>query len=168
MAGEVADLRRPSSGHLYFTLQDGEGRLRAVMFRGYALYLTLPLRDGQEVLARGTLTLYARRGDLQLAVRFLEPLGEGSLRLRLERLRGTLRRRGALRCRAQAPPPPFPRRVGVVTSASGAALQDFLEIMRRRGPAVEIVVAPCRVQGEGAAAEIVAALGSWPAGARSS
>jgi exodeoxyribonuclease VII large subunit len=158
VVGEMSNLARPASGHLYFSLTDEDGRLKSVMFRGFARQLGFDPENGLQVLARGTITLYAPRGDLQLSVQFMEPLGDGSLRLRFEQLKARLSAEGLFDADRKRPLPAFPRRVGLATSASGAAVQDVLNVLGRRAPGVEVVIAPCRVQGEEAAGEVAAAV----------
>lgn len=156
--GEVGDLRTPASGHAYFTLGDGRGQIRAVCFRTVLRLLHLSLSNGARVLVRGRLTVYEARGDLQLVVEDAEPLGEGTRRLELEALRRRLAAEGLFGEERKRPLPELPRGVGVVTSATGAALQDILQVLGRRAPGVHVYLAPARVQGEGAAAEIRDAL----------
>jgi len=158
VVGEVSNLARPTSGHLYFSLTDEDGRLKAVMFRGFARHLGFQPDNGTQVLARGTVTLYVPRGDLQLSVQFMEPLGDGSLRMRFEQLKARLAAEGLFDRERKRPLPAFPRRVGLVTSPTGAAVQDVLKVLRRRAPGVEVLIAPCRVQGDEAAREIAAAV----------
>lgn len=156
--GEVTGLRVPSSGHAYFTLSDERAQLRAVCFRTVVRLLRLELADGARVLARGRLTLYEARGDVQLVVEDLEPLGEGLARLELEALKRRLAAEGLFAPQRKRPLPPLPRAVGVVTSPTGAALRDVLQVLRRRAPGVSVYLAPAAVQGQGAAAELRAAL----------
>lgn len=156
--GEVANLRIPSSGHAYFTLSDGRAHLRAVCFRAVFRLLRVAVAEGARVLARGRLTLYEARGDVQLVVEDLEPLGAGLARLELEALKRRLSAEGLFAEERKRPLPPLPRSVGVVTSPTGAALRDVLEVLRRRAPGVHVVVAPARVQGDGAAQELRRAL----------
>ncbi|MEW6487523.1 MAG: exodeoxyribonuclease VII large subunit [Thermodesulfobacteriota bacterium] len=156
--GEVTNLRVPSSGHAYFTLSDERAQLRAVCFRAVVRLLRLELEDGARVLARGRLTLYEARGDVQLVVEDLEPLGEGLARLELEALKRRLAAEGLFAPERKRPLPPLPRAVGVVTSPTGAALRDVLQVLRRRAPGVSVYLAPAAVQGEGAAAALRAAL----------
>ncbi len=158
VVGEISNLAQPASGHLYFSLADENGRLKSVMFRGFARQMGFEPDNGLQVLARGTITLYAPRGDLQLSVQFMEPLGDGSLRLRFEQLKARLAAEGLFDEERKRPLPAFPRRVGLVTSPTGAAVQDVLKVLRRRAPGLEVVIAPCRVQGAQAAAEIAAAI----------
>jgi len=158
VSGEISNLRRPASGHAYFTLKDGEAQLRAALFRGAARRLVFEPEDGLEVLACGDLTVYAARGDLQLVVRALEPRGEGALQVAFEQLRRRLEAEGLFDPAAKRPVPARPRRVGVVTSATGAALRDVLRVAAERHAATPLLLAPTRVQGEGAEHEIAAAL----------
>jgi len=159
IAGEVSDLRRPPSGHLYFTLKDADGSLRAALFRGDARRLGFDLEDGLEVLAYGDLGIYAPRGDLQLVARHVEPRGAGALRLAFEQLRRRLDAEGLFAPERKRRPPRVPRRIGVVASLESAALRDVLQVLGRRCPAIPVRIAPTRVQGAGAPEEIAAALG---------
>ncbi|HBZ68478.1 MAG TPA: exodeoxyribonuclease VII large subunit, partial [Deltaproteobacteria bacterium] len=158
VAGEVSNLRRASSGHFYFSLKDDAAQLRAVLFRADARRMPFELEDGLEVIAFGECSVYEARGDLQLRVRHLEPRGRGALQLAFEQLRVRLEREGLFEPSRKRPLPAFPRRVGLVTSASGAALRDVIEVSGRRFPATPLLLAPTRVQGEGAEHEIAAAL----------
>jgi exodeoxyribonuclease VII large subunit len=158
IAGEIADLRRPPSGHVYFTLKDAEGTLRSALFRGDARRLAFDAEEGLEVLAYGELTVYPPRGDLQLVVRHLEPRGAGALRLAFEQLRRRLEAEGLFAPERKRRPPRVPSRIGVVASLESAALRDVLQVLGRRCPAIPVRVAPARVQGAGAAEEIAAAL----------
>jgi exodeoxyribonuclease VII large subunit len=158
VAGEIGDLHRARSGHLYFVLKDDTARLRAALFRGDASRLPFEPEEGLEVIAFGSLSVYPARGDLQLIVRRLEPLGQGALQLAVEQLRARLEAEGLFDPARKRTPPAFPRRIGVVTSPVGAALRDVLQVSGHRFPGVPLVLAPTRVQGEGAEHEIVAAL----------
>jgi exodeoxyribonuclease VII large subunit len=158
VCGEISNLARPSSGHVYFSLKDAAAQLRAVLFRGLALRLRFELRDGLEVLARGRLSVYAPRGEYQLVVEELQPRGLGAQELALRQLREKLLLRGYFDPARKKPLPRWPRRIALVTSAAGAAVRDMLEILGRRWPLAEVWVCPVRVQGEGAAQEIAAAL----------
>ncbi len=160
IGGEVSDLRRPPSGHLYFTLKDADGTLRAAFFRGDARRLAFDLEDGLEVLAYGDLTVYAPRGDLQLIVRHVEPRGAGALRLAFEQLRRRLEAEGLFAAERKRRPPGVPSRIGVVASLESAALRDVLQVLGRRCPGIPVRIAPTRVQGASAADEIAAALGA--------
>ncbi len=158
VAGEVSNLARPSSGHVYLTLKDSGAQLRAVVFRGVALRLRFELHDGLDVIARGRLSVYQPRGDYQLVIEELQPKGLGALELALRQLREKLFRLGYFAPERKKPLPHYPARVALVTSPTGAAVRDMLEILGRRWPAAETWVCPVRVQGEGAAQEIAAAL----------
>ncbi len=156
--GEVASLFRSRLGHLYFDLKDDGAILRCVMFRGEQLELALDPQDGMLVRARGRLDLYAERGSLQLVVSRLTAVGEGALRVAFEKMRRELEAEGLFDPSHKRELPFLPRRVGLVTSARGAALHDFVRALRRRCPAVEVVLCDARVQGEGAWRELVRAL----------
>jgi exodeoxyribonuclease VII large subunit len=158
IAGEMSDISRPRSGHVYFTLKDAEAQIRGVMWRSTASRVRFDLGDGMEVLCRGSIDVYPPRGSYQLVVRHVEPRGEGALQKALRRLQQKLAAEGLFDTRRKRPLPPFPQRIAVVTSPTGAAIRDFLEVLRRRWPGVEVLVLPVRVQGEGAAAEIVAGI----------
>jgi exodeoxyribonuclease VII large subunit len=158
IAGEIADLRRPASGHVYFTLKDAGGTLRSALFRGDARRLAFDPEEGLEVLAYGELTVYPPRGDLQLVVRHLEPRGAGALRLAFEQLRRRLEDEGLFAPERKRRPPRVPSRIGVVASLGSAALRDVLQVLGRRCPAIPVRIAPARVQGAGAGEEIAAAL----------
>jgi exodeoxyribonuclease VII large subunit len=158
VAGEISNLRRPASGHAYFTLKDGDAQLRAALFRGAARRLAFDPEDGMAVLAHGDLTIYEPRGDLQLIVRALEPRGEGALRIAFEQLRGRLEAEGLFDPAIKRPIPPHPRRVGIVTSATGAALHDVLRVAAERHGGTPLLLSATRVQGAGAEREIAAAL----------
>jgi exodeoxyribonuclease VII large subunit len=158
VVGEISNLARPQSGHVYFTLKDERGQLRAALFRGAARRLAFEPEEGLEVLAYGEVTVYEARGDLQIIVRQLEPRGVGALQLAFEQLRRRLEVEGLFDPARKRPLPEVPTRIGVVTSASGAALRDVIEVTGRRLPDVPLLIAPTRVQGVGAADEIAAAL----------
>ena len=158
VAGEVSNLARPSSGHVYLTLKDSGAQLRAVVFRGVAMRLRFELHDGLDVIARGRLSVYQPRGEYQLVVEELQPKGLGALELALRQLREKLFRLGYFAPERKKPLPRYPARVALVTSPTGAAVRDMLEILGRRWPAAETWVCPVRVQGEGAAQEVAAAL----------
>ncbi len=158
VAGEISNLRRAASGHSYFTLKDAAGQLRSVLFRGNARRIPFELEDGLEVLAEGELSIYAARGDLQLIVRQLEPRGQGALQLAIEQLRARLEQEGLFDPARKRPIPGHPRRVGVVTSPTGAAIRDVIEVSGRRAPATPLLIAATRVQGEGAEHEIAEAI----------
>ena len=158
VAGEISNFSRPQSGHCYFTLKDDSAQLRAVIWRGTASRLKFELADGLEVVCRGHVDVYPPRGSYQLVVEQLTPQGVGALELALRKLREKLSREGLFDSDSKRPLPTFPRRIGVVTSPTGAAIRDFLEVLRRRWRGVEVLVFPTRVQGDGAAEEIAEAI----------
>lgn len=159
VGGEIANWRRASSGHCYFSLRDDSSQLSCVMWRSDARRLPTEPEEGMEVSAYGEVSLYEVRGTFQLVVRRLEARGEGLWRLAFERLKKKLAAEGLLDDSRKRPVPRVPRRVGVVTSRTGAALRDVVTVIRRRAPWTRVLVSHCRVQGEEAAGEIVAALG---------
>jgi exodeoxyribonuclease VII large subunit len=156
--GEVSNLRAPSSGHIYFTLKDATSQIRAVLFRTGAQRLRFALKEGLQLVVRGRLTVYEPRGEYQIVLEYLEPKGLGALQLALEQLKERLAREGLFEPSRKRPLPFLPRRVGIVTSLTGAALRDILAVLRRRCPIMGVVIAPVPVQGEEAAAEIAAAI----------
>ena len=156
--GEISNLRRYPSGHTYFTLKDAGAQIAAVLFRGQSAGLRFRPEDGLKVLARGRVSLYEARGSYQIVVEALEPAGLGALQLAFEQLKARLLAEGLLDAARKRPIPALPRRVGVVTSPAGAAIRDILRVLRRRFANLEVIIAPARVQGPGAAEEIVAGL----------
>ncbi len=154
VAGEISNFSRPQSGHCYFTLKDDTAQLRAVIWRGMASRLKFKPEDGLEVVCRGHLDVYPPRGSYQLVVEQVHLQGVGALELALRKLREKLGKEGLFDAERKRPLPTFPRRIGVVTSHTGAAIRDFLEVLRRRWRGVEVFVFPVRVQGDGAAREI--------------
>jgi exodeoxyribonuclease VII large subunit len=156
--GEVSNLKRHTSGHVYLTLKDEEAPICAVLFRGIALRMRFDLRDGMRVIVRGRLTLYMPRGEYQLLIEEVHPKGIGPLELAFRQLKEKLSVRGYFDPQRKKKLPRIPRRVVLVTSASGSAVRDMLEVLSRRWPAVEVWVCAVRVQGEGAAAEMADAL----------
>jgi exodeoxyribonuclease VII large subunit len=157
--GEISQPRTPSSGHVYLTLKDDEAVLPAVIWRSTAARLRVRPAEGLEVLVRGGIDVYPPHGRYQLVVRALEPLGEGALRLAFEQLRARLEAEGLFEAARKRPLPALPRRVALVTSRTGAAVRDMVHVIHRRHPGVHLLLLPVRVQGEGAAGEIAAALG---------
>lgn len=156
--GEVSNLARPASGHLYFSLKDERAQVRCAFFRGAQRGLAITAANGQQVLVRGRVSLYEPRGEFQLIVEHLEPAGEGLLRRRLEELKQKLAAEGLFDAARKRPLPALPRRIGVVTSPTGAAIRDVLHILRRRFPAIPVVLYPAQVQGEQARFDLVRAL----------
>jgi exodeoxyribonuclease VII large subunit len=158
VAGEISNLARPSSGHVYLTLKDAQAQLRSVLWRGVALRVRFDLHDGMEVIARGRLGVYQPRGEYQMVIEEIHPKGVGALELALRQLREKLFVRGYFDPARKRPLPRVPRRLALVTSPSGAAIRDMLQILTRRWPAVEVWICPVRVQGDGAAEEIAAGI----------
>jgi exodeoxyribonuclease VII large subunit len=152
--GEISNLSTPSSGHVYMSLKDDRSALRAALFRNVRTRLRFVPENGLKVVARGRVTVYPARGDLQMIVESLEPAGLGALMLAFEQLRRRLAAEGLFDAGRKRPLPRVPRRVGVVTSRTGAVIRDIVTVARRRFPNVEILLVPVRVQGEGSANEI--------------
>jgi exodeoxyribonuclease VII large subunit len=158
LEGEISNLSRPGSGHWYFSLKDEAAQVRCAMFRTRNLLVRFPMRDGMHVLARGRVSLYEARGEFQVVVDHLEEAGEGLLRRRFEELKQKLQAEGLFDPRHKQPLPTLPRRIGVITSPTGAAIRDILHVLRRRFPAIPVLVYPVPVQGESAPREIAQAL----------
>lgn len=156
--GEVSDVSRPHSGHIYFSLKDDRSQVRAVIWRSTAQRMKFQLKDGMAIVCRGAVEVYPPRGSYQLIVNSLQPLGVGPLQLAFAQLHKKLAAEGLFDDRRKKPLPKFPRRIGFVTSPSGAALHDFLETAKSRWPEFELLVIPARVQGEFASGEIVAGI----------
>lgn len=156
--GEIGSLTRAASGHLYITLKDAGATLDVVMWRSAASRLRERIEEGMQVVVRGAVTVYAPRGRYQLVAHAIRPLGRGDLQARFEALVARLADEGLFEAEHKRPLPPWPKTIGVVTSPTGAAVRDIIKVLRRRMRGARIVVSPCRVQGERAAAEIVAAL----------
>lgn len=152
--GEISNLSRPSSGHMYWSLKDGRAQIRCAMFRQSNRHLGFELANGQQVLVRARVSLYEARGDFQLIVDYVEESGEGELRRRFEALKRKLAGEGLFDAERKRALPGFPRRIGVITSPTGAAIRDVVIALRRRFPAVRVLVYPTAVQGDGAAAQI--------------
>src|SRR5579859_3622406 len=158
VTGEITNLRAQSSGHMYFTLKDAGAQLSCVLFRGEAVRNRSVLQDGQKVLLQGDVTVYEARGQYQLIVRDVELQGTGALQIAFEKLKQKLAAEGLFAPERKRPLPRYPQRIGLVTSPTGAAIRDVIHVIQRRNPGLEIILAPCRVQGDGAAAEIAAAI----------
>src|SRR5512141_1537339 len=158
LEGEISNLSRPGSGHWYFSLKDEAAQVRCAMFRQRNLLVRFPVRDGMHVLARGRVSLYEARGEFQVVIDHLEEAGEGALRRRFEELKQKLQSEGLFDERHKQPLPALPRRIGVVTSPTGAAIRDILHILKRRFPAIPVLIYPVPVQGESAPREIAAAI----------
>jgi exodeoxyribonuclease VII large subunit len=165
LEGEISNLRMPGSGHLYFTLKDESAQIRAVMFRMQNRLLKFQPQDGLQVVGYGRLTVYEPRGEYQIVLDYLEPKGLGALQLAFEQLKEKLSREGLFDPARKKPLPHLPQKIGIVTSPTGAAIRDILQIIDRRFANVHLLLYPVRVQGVGAAQEIARAideLGQWP------
>ncbi len=156
--GEVSNFRPAQSGHLYFTLKDARAQIRCVCFRDQARMLKFRPEDGLHVTVRGSLGVYEVRGEYQIYVTHIEPVGAGALQVAFEQLKKKLRDEGLFEAARKKPLPVLPRCIGVITSPTGAALRDILRVLKRRFVNVHLQIYPVKVQGEGAAAEVVAAL----------
>lgn len=158
VAGEISNLKKPSSGHAYLTLKDTGAQLQAVMFKSAANRIKFELKDGMEVLAFGSVTVYEPRGQYQLIIENIEPKGIGALQLAFLQLKEKLEKEGLFDPAHKKPLPLLPKKIAVVTSPTGAAVRDILNVINRRFARVEIVIYPVKVQGEGAAFEIAQAI----------
>ena len=156
--GEVSNYRPAQSGHLYFTLKDAKAQVRCVCFRTQAMRLKFKPEDGLKLIVRGSISVYEPRGEYQIYVEHLEPSGVGALQLAFEQLKKRLDAEGLFDAGRKVPLPMLPSRIGIVTSPRGAAVRDIIRILRRRFPNLHLIVYPVRVQGDGAATEIAAAL----------
>ena len=156
--GEISNLSRPASGHLYFSLKDAQAQVSCALFRNRALQLGFRPENGTQVLVQAQVSLYEPRGNYQLIVNYMEEAGDGALRRAFEQLKQRLHNEGLFDEKHKQPLPPFTRCIGVITSPSGAAIRDVLTVLRRRFPAIPVIVYPVQVQGEAAAQQIVAAL----------
>jgi exodeoxyribonuclease VII large subunit len=153
--GEISNFRAPgSSGHLYFTLKDGDSQIRAVMFKSQARLLRFRPEDGMQVVLRGRATIYETKGELQLSAEYLEPKGAGALQIAFEQLKAKLEAEGLFDAARKKPIPALPRCIGIVTSPQAAALRDILNILRRRHHSANLLIFPAQVQGESAANEV--------------
>ena len=158
LQGELSNFSRPTSGHFYFSLKDSQSQIRCAMFRGRNRYIDFEPKSGDEVLVRGKLGLYAARGDFQLIVEHMEPAGAGQLQQKFEATKKKLQALGWFDQAAKQALPDLPQRIGVVTSSTGAAIRDVLQVLARRSPQAEIIIYPSLVQGASAAPKIVEAI----------
>jgi len=156
--GEVSNFKHHTSGHMYFTLKDADAQIRAVMFRGSNRLLKFHPQDGLAVLVLGTITVYERRGEYQVNVERMEPKGVGALQLAFEQLKAKLEAEGLFEAARKRPLPRLPRKIGIITSPTGAVIRDMLTVIGRRFPGLAILIYPVQVQGETVAPEIAAAL----------
>ena len=154
--GEISNFRAPDSGHLYFTLKDGNAQIRVVMFRSSARLLRFRPADGLQVVVRGRVTVYEDRGELQISAEHIEPKGAGSLQLAFEQLKAKLEAEGLFAPERRKPIPTLPSRIGLVTSAQAAALRDILNVLQRRHHSVNVLIYPAQVQGDAASQEVAA------------
>lgn len=158
VSGEITNLKAYNSGHIYFTLKDVSAQLSCVLFKGSATKERELLADGQKVLLQGDVTVYEARGQYQMIVRAVELQGIGALQIAFEKLKQKLAAEGLFEQERKRPLPRFPQRIGLVTSPTGAAIRDVLHVIQRRNPGLEIILAPSRVQGDGAAKEIAGSI----------
>lgn len=156
--GEVNNFYHHTSGHMYFTLKDAQAKMRAVMFRSSSMGLSFTLKDGMEVLALGSVSIYPPRGEYQLYVKDIKPQGVGDLYLAFQETKKRLEEEGLFHESKKRPLPPYPSQIGIITSLGGAALRDILSVLTRRFHGLTITIAPVRVQGEGTAQSVVEAL----------
>jgi len=156
--GEISNYRPAPSGHIYFTLKDGDSQLSAVLFRRQAALLRFRPEDGLHVLVRGKVSVFEQRGQMQLIAEFMEPVGAGSLQIAFEQLKARLQAEGLFDPARKKPLPAFPRCIGIVTSPSGAVIRDFLNVGNRRHEALNVLLYPATVQGATAAIEVAAAI----------
>jgi len=158
ITGEISNLRRPASGHCYFTLKDEHAQISVVMWRSLASRLKFELKDGLAVIAQGELTVYEPRGQYQIVLRRVEPAGVGALQLAFQQLKADLAKEGLFDESRKQPLPRFPRRIAIVTSPTGAAIRDMLNVILRRFPSARVLLLPVSVQGDAAAGEIAEAI----------
>ncbi len=158
VAGEISNLSRPQSGHCYFTLKDNDAQIRGVLWRGTAERMKFDLKDGMQVICVGNIDLYPPRGTYQLVVRFAEPTGIGPLQVAFKQLHEKLKAEGLFEPARKKPIPRIPERIGVITSPTGAAVRDFLQVLNRRWNFTDITIIPTRVQGDEATREIANAI----------
>jgi exodeoxyribonuclease VII large subunit len=160
LEGEISNLRAPGSGHLYCTLKDDSSQIRAVIFKSTALRLRFGVEDGLHIIGQGRVTVYEPRGEYQIVLEYLEPKGRGAQQLAFEQLKNRLAAEGLFDQGRKRPLPAFPRTIGIVTSLSGAAVQDMMTVLHRRCPILRLILAPVQVQGEGSAEQITSAIRS--------
>src|SRR6202043_1795748 len=156
--GEISNFRAPESGHLYFTLKDGNAQIRVVMFRSSARLLRFRPEDGLQVVVRGRVTIYEDRGELQISAEYVEPKGAGALQIAFEQLKAKLEAEGLFDPARKKPIPTLPARIGIVTSPQAAALRDILNVLGRRHDTASVLILPAQVQGESAGLEVTAGI----------
>jgi exodeoxyribonuclease VII large subunit len=155
ISGEISNLAQPSSGHIYFSLKDEIAQVRCAMFRMKRQRLRFQPQNGQQVMLRARVSLYEARGEFQLIAEHMEPAGEGALRLAFEQLKQKLAAEGLFDAKSKKPLPSMPQQIGIITSPSGAAIQDLLTVLKRRFPALPVIIYPAQVQGDGAAEQMI-------------
>jgi exodeoxyribonuclease VII large subunit len=160
LEAEISNLRAPGSGHLYCTLKDDSSQIKAVIFKSTAMRLRFGLEDGLQVIVRGRVTVYEPRGEYQVILDLVEPKGRGALQVAFEQLKRRLAAEGLFDPDRKRPLPAFPTTIGIVTSLTGAAVQDMMTVLHRRCPILSIIIAPVQVQGENSAEQIVSAIRS--------
>ncbi len=158
VSGEISNFKHHYSGHMYFTLKDDSAEIKAVMFKGFNQYLRFKPEDGMQVFANGRISVYEQRGQYQIILKQLEPSGIGTLYLAFEALKKQLSEEGLFDIERKKEIPKYPNSIGIITSQSGAAVQDIFQILKRRAPFVDIVLRPTKVQGDGAASDIAQAI----------
>ena len=158
LEGELSNFSRPSSGHWYFSLKDSDAQLRCAMFRQKNMLVNFAPKDGLHVLLRGRVSLYEPRGDYQFIAEYMEEAGEGALRRQFEQLRAKLAAAGLFATEHKQLPPALPKRIGVITSPTGAAVRDILHVLKRRFPSIPVLIYPVAVQGKEAAVQIAGAI----------
>ncbi len=158
LQGEISNFKEQASGHLYFSLKDSQSQISAVMFRQDAGKLRMPIKGGDHVVVRAELTVYPPRGNYQVIVRELSHMGIGDLLIKFEKLKQKLQEKGFFAKERKKPLPVFPKKIGVITSPTGAVIQDIIHILTRRYPGFQLLLNPVKVQGEGAAQEIAKAI----------
>ncbi len=161
VTGEISNYKAHYSGHLYMTIKDEAASIKAVMFAGNASRLRFVPENGMKVLIFGTISLFSRDGSFQLYINDMQPDGVGALSIAFEQLKKKLSEEGLFNPECKKPIPKFPQRVGIVTSSTGAAIQDIFNVLKRRYPVAEVVVRPCQVQGDGAAEDIARAISEF-------
>lgn len=158
LKAEISNFKAQTSGHFYFALKDSKSQISAVMFRGFNSQLKFKPQDGMEVIIRGRVSVYEPRGNYQILCETMEPVGAGALQKAFEQLKAKLEKEGLFDQARKRPLPALPRHIGIVTSPTGAAIRDMLNVLGRRFKGAHVTLAPCKVQGDGAAQEIVAAI----------
>ncbi|MED5240106.1 MAG: exodeoxyribonuclease VII large subunit [Pseudomonadota bacterium] len=158
LQGELSNLSRPSSGHWYFSLKDSRAQINAAMFRNRNRQVGFQPQNGQQILVRAKVTLYVPRGNFQIVVEHMEPAGEGALKAQFDALKAQLQAEGLFAQERKQPLPPWPNQIGVITSPSGAAIRDILQVLKRRCPSIPVVIYPAAVQGADAPGQLRQAL----------